>query len=117
MHANEISGMLKALKPAIKSQRKARQILEKYWQSKIALVWTVDEVHRAANERDLALTAIDARQILQRFFTSHNKQYGLQWSDLIELILDSGLEKNMTRREINAFVNRDVVTVEKVKSP
>jgi len=116
MHVNEINGMLRALKPAIKSRRKARHTLQKYWRNRIAIIWTVDDVYRAANERSLALSQQQAIAILQRFFASHNKQYGLQWSDLIDLILNSGLGRKMTRTELSRFINHDLVVVAKLNA-
>ena len=48
--------MVKKLKPTLKSPTRAKQILEKFWSDKMALVWDVQDVHTAANEREVALT-------------------------------------------------------------
>lgn len=44
--------------------RVAAWALEKYWSDKIALVWTMNDIHKAANERGLALTKQEAKALL-----------------------------------------------------
>jgi hypothetical protein len=56
MHEQIIAAMVRALKPALKSTKRAEQILEEFWTGKMALVWDTGDVHAAANEREVALT-------------------------------------------------------------
>ena len=59
MHHYIIEAMVKALKPTLKNPEQAKQILERFWSDKMALVWDVQDVHTAANEREVALTNRD----------------------------------------------------------
>ena len=56
MHDYIIEAMVEALKPTLKNPAKAKQILDRFWSDKMALVWDVQDVHTAANEREVALT-------------------------------------------------------------
>ena len=56
MQQLHIDEMVRRLKPVLKDETKAKAILNRYWRSRIALVWSVEDVHRAANERVVALT-------------------------------------------------------------
>ncbi|MEI7733200.1 MAG: hypothetical protein WCO56_26755 [Verrucomicrobiota bacterium] len=103
--------LLKALAPVIKNQSKAKHLLEKYWQDKIALVWTTQQVHRAANEIETVLTEAEAIEILQDLYQHHNPQYGLRWSDLTDYIKDSDLGRTLTKAELNRFVYHDQITI------
>jgi len=58
-----IKAMVKALKPALKDPNRAEQIMERFWRNKMALVWNVEDVHTAANERKAALTNDDAIKV------------------------------------------------------
>lgn len=104
---NEVdrTDLLKALRPAVKSLRKAEKILEKYWQDRKAIVWSIEHVHRAANERERVLTNGEARDLLNEFVRHHNPQYGVKWQDLLELIDNSIAGKKMTKKELTGFVN------------
>ena len=113
MKPEEISGMLKALKPALRSQSKAEQILKKYWRDQVAIVWTIEQVHRAANERERVLTDAEARELLHEFIRHHNPQYGIKWWDLLEVIDQSVLGRSMTKKELKTFVDDDELTVDR----
>ena len=60
MHDYIIQAMVEELKPALKNPERAKHILEKFWSDKMALVWDVQDVHTAANERDVAFTNREA---------------------------------------------------------
>jgi hypothetical protein len=62
---DEIVGMLKALRSVLKDKHKAEQILRRYWRNKIQIIWTVEDVHRAANECEVALSNSEAIEVLQ----------------------------------------------------
>jgi len=111
MHLEHIQAMLQALKPVLKDRGRAEQILKHYWQDKIALVWTTEDVHHAANEREVALTEKEARALLQDLHEHHNPQYGLHWKDVMERIRDEVLGRAMTKREVNRFVHKDHLTI------
>jgi hypothetical protein len=55
-----ISRMVTALKPALKSTERAHTILETFWQDKIAIIWTIEHVYRAANELGVAVNRTEA---------------------------------------------------------
>ena len=89
MSFNLIEELLLQLKPAIKSQRQVRPLLEQFWSDKIALLWTSEHVHRAANEQKTVLTEAQARKILHDLHAHYDRQYGLAWENLAEKIQDS----------------------------
>ena len=107
-----ITALLQQLRPALKSVAKAEQLLTDYWADKIALLWSTKDVHRAANESKTVLTEQQARTILHNLHQQHNPQYGLRWSDLIEAIQQSGLGRDIRKKELHRFIHRDVLAVE-----
>jgi hypothetical protein len=75
----------------------------------MALVWEIQDIHRAANERKRVLTDTEAAQILQILHQQHNKQLGIRWSDLwdhFDLCLPG---RRMTKAELNRFVAKDII--------
>ena len=112
MPLNLIDELLQQLKPAIKSQRQVKPLLEQFWSDKIALLWTSDHVHRAANEQKTVLTEAQARMILHALHARYDRQYGLKWEDVAEKIKDSGLGRDIRKRELERFINEDVVVVD-----
>lgn len=113
MNPEEVTALLKALKPALSSQSKAEQILKKYWRDKQAILWTIEQVHRAANERERVLTDAQARVLLHEFIRHHNPQYGIKWWDLLKVIDQAVLGRSMTKKELKAFVDADELTVDR----
>ena len=111
MHPDEINGMPEALALVVKDPNKARRILERYWRDQVALVWTAKQVHRAAYEVNTVLTLKEARVLLRDLHQHYNPQYGIQWSDVRELIQDSGLGRDITRKELLAFIHHDVIAI------
>jgi hypothetical protein len=108
-----IDEMLTALRPVLKSRTGAKKILERYWRNKIAIVWDGEDVHRAANERELALTEKEAREILAALYQSHNAQFGIKWEDIYDLIEEKCVGRKLTKPELKRFVERDIITVQK----
>ena len=104
--------MVKALKPVLKDKARAERILSRFWQDKMALVWDTKDVHRAANENEVVLTETEARELLHDLHQHHNQQYGLQWKDVTERIKDDVLGRAMTKREVNRFVQKDILTIQ-----
>jgi hypothetical protein len=112
MHNHHIEDMVRRLGPVLTDKAKANKILTRYWGDKIALVWQVEDVHRAANEKEVALTNDEAIQILQTLLQQHNAQLGLKWEDLTAHIEENGLGRNLTKREIHKFVHKDKLTIQ-----
>jgi len=112
MHPHTIEEMLDALRSVLKDRARARRRLEKLWSNQVAIVWNVADVHRAANERALALTDTEARQVLRYLFEHHNAQYGLKWQDLTERIEDRVLGRKLTKHELHRFVHKDIITIQ-----
>src|SRR5512137_1492592 len=111
MHHFIIQSMLQSLKPVLKDKASAERILEKFWQDKMALVWDTEDIHRAANEIEVALTEAEARELLHDLHEHHNPQYGLQWKDVTDRIREDVLGRAMTKREVNRFVKKDILTI------
>ncbi len=113
MDTKIIKEMARKLRPVLKDRRKAERLLERYWADKIAIVWTVHDVYRAANERGLALTKTEALNVLHAHSHSHNKQYGLKWADITSYIEEHVMGRPLTKKEINQFIKQDIITVQK----
>lgn len=113
MHDNIIEATVKALRSVLKDPVKAKQLMEQFWADKMALVWDVQDVHTAANEREVALTDKQARDILQDLFYHHNKQLGLQWSDVTSHIEENVMGRKLTRAELKRFVEKNILTIDR----
>ena len=113
MDEHHLDDMVRRLKPVLKDQAKSKVILKRYWRTRMALVWMMEDVHRAANEREVALTNSEAIDVLQTLLNQHNAQYGIKWEDLTTHIEDNGLGRKLTKAEIKRFVERDIITVQK----
>ena len=106
MHEHHIENMVRKLKPS--DPIKTEAILKRYWSDKMALVWDVDDVFQAANERAVAVTKREAIEILQTLLNQHNAQDGICWSDLTTHIEDQVLGRKLTKREIKQFVDTNI---------
>jgi hypothetical protein len=111
MHDHHIEDMVRRLGPVLNDKAKALKILRRYWMKRMALVWEVEDVHRAANELELALTDKEAISVLETLHHQHNAQYGIKWEDLTTHIQDNVLGRKMTKREVNQFVKKDILTI------
>ena len=111
-HKLLINQQLQQLAPALKSQRKARQLLEEYWSDKMALLWTTQQVHRAANEKETVLTESEALTLLQSLSQSYDSQDGLCWKNLTDAIQDSGYGRDITKAELNRFIHQALIAVQ-----
>jgi hypothetical protein len=103
------------LRPGLKKKARAKKILERYWRNKIAIVWESEQVHRAANERGLALTDLEAGEVLKHLLDNHNPQSGVKWQDIYDLIEQKCLGRKLKKSELTHFINQDVVTVNSVR--
>ena len=106
MHDYIIETMVRTLKPALKSPTRAKHILDQFWSDKMALVWDVQDVHTAANEREVALTKQEAIKVLQELHHYHNKQCGIKWEDLTSYIEENCLGRKLTKVELKQFVEK-----------
>ena len=113
MHEHHIDDMVQRLRPVLKDPSKAKVILKRYWRTRMALVWMTEDVHRAANEREVALTNGEAMDVLQMLLNQHNAQYGIKWEDLTTHIEHNVMGRKLTKAEIKRFVERDILTVQK----
>ncbi len=99
------------LLPVLKSCKKARHILEQFWSDKMAIIWDTEDVHRAANESEVALTHQEAGTVLHTLHEQHNAQYGLKWQDFTDHIQENGLGRKLTKTELKNFINKDKLTI------
>jgi len=113
MHPQIIKEMLRVLSPVLKDQVKAKKKLERYWSDRMAIIWTTEQVHRAANECEVALTEQQARLTLDKMFDRHDPQYGLKWEDITNHIQDRVLGRKLTKRELHRFIHKDIITIQK----
>lgn len=108
-----IKAMVQAFKPVLKDRARAEKLLDRFWQDKIALVWDTEDVHTAANERELALTNEEAIQVLHELHRCHNKQYGLRWEDVTAYIENHALGRKLTKAEVKRFVEKNALTIQR----
>src|SRR4051794_29114297 len=113
MHQHTTYQMLDVLKPVLKNQNTAKNLLETYWSDKICIIWTKEQVYRAANERGLALTKEEAIQVLQHLQFNYTPQYGIRWSDITDFIEKHVMGRKLTRRELHRFIHKDIITLQK----
>ena len=112
-----IKDMITVLKPVLKNRKKARNLLERFWSDKIAIIWDSEDIHRAANERELALTEAEARSILRELHQFHNHQTGIQWRDVVEIIKDHVVGRPLNKRELDRFVHKNIITIARPRTP
>jgi hypothetical protein len=108
-----IKAMILALKPTLKNPKRADEILDRYWRDKIAIVWSLRDVHTAANEREVALTNQEAIKVLREIHHEHNKQYGLKWEDVTDYIEEYTLGRKLTKAELKRFVEKNLLTIDR----
>jgi hypothetical protein len=113
MHDHFIDDMVRKLTPVLKNPDRAKTILKRYWRTKMALVWNVEDVHKAANERKRVLTQREAVQILQTLHQQHNPQLGIRWEDLWAHLDLYEPGRKMSRTELSRFVAKDIIAVQK----
>ncbi len=112
MDTRYIHGMLLALRSQLRDPEMAGQILQHYWRDRVAFVWTVDQVHLAANERGLAVTPAEARRILDQFHKETNQFTPLNWFTLLDLIDEfSQIGRKLTKAELHRFSQTNLIVV------
>jgi hypothetical protein len=113
MHHHHIEEMVRRLSPLLKDKAKAQQFLTRYWRSRMALVWITRDIHRAANEMEVALTEKEAMEVLSTLHRQHNPQLGLRWEDLKAHIEAHVLGRKLTKREVKEFVTKDRLIIQR----
>ena len=68
-------------------QKQVELVLQKYWEDKVAVVWTSVDVHAAQDDFDedtetSSLSEEQAESILQRAFDKHDASEGITWESL-----------------------------------
>ena len=116
MHTHHLKEMVRVLRPSLKDHVKARNILERYWRDRKAIVWEIEDVHRAANERALVLTNTEARQILQKLmddYSRYDSRKGIHWLRLLEILDESCIGRKITRQEMKHFLENDHIAIQR----
>jgi hypothetical protein len=113
MRDDNTEELMRKLKSALKNNPGAVNILKRYWQDKIAIIWKTEDVHRAANECEVALTEREAMTVLETLHLQHNPQLGLRWEDLTAHIKENVLGRKLNKREVHKFVHRDKLTIQR----
>ena len=112
--SNDITeDLMRRLKAALKDNPRAINILKRYLSDKVLIVWKTEDVHRAANEMEVALTEKEAMQVLETLHRQHNPQLGLRWEDLTGHIEAYVLGRKLTKREVSEFVKHDKLTIQR----
>jgi hypothetical protein len=102
-----------AIVRVVKGRRKAESIIKRYFSDKIIIVWKTEDVHRAANELEVALTEKEAMSVLETLHQQHNAQYGLKWEDITTHITEKVLGRKLNKREVRQFVHHDRLTIQR----
>ena len=68
-------------------QKQVELVLQKYWEDKVAVVWTTDDVHSVQDDFDedtetSSLSEEQAESILQKAFDKHDASEGITWESL-----------------------------------
>ena len=113
MNTNLTEELMQKLKSALKNNPRAVNILKRYMQDKVAIIWRTADVHRAANELEVALTEKEAMTVLETLHRQHNLQLGLRWEDLTGHIEAYVLGRKLTKREVSQFVKHDQLTIQR----
>jgi hypothetical protein len=107
MYSHQIKEMVKALREAgiVQGTRvvdtAAEEVLTKYWQDKIALTWTADDVIERAGSMDVSLTEDEANDILGRAFHRYDCSIGITWDTFDYYIDEIASEKKEDEDEEN----------------
>ena len=68
-------------------QKQVELVLQKYWEDKVAVVWTSVDVHAVQDDFDednetSSLRNEQAQSVLQRAFDKHDANEGITWESL-----------------------------------
>lgn len=95
---------------------KADEALKGYWEDKIAIIWTRDDIISYAEQYDITLDDEAADEVLDDLFHNHDCNYGITWDTIGPRVDDDRLkEESLVRRtsfeELPTIMN-DLTTTE-----
>lgn len=79
-----------------------------------ALAQEIGQIHaRSRQTYGAPRIAREAIRVLQGLHRNHNKQYGLRWEDVTAYIYNHALGRKLTKAEINRFVQKNILTIQR----
>ena len=95
MHTYMLEEMADALSNELGIQSsEALTVLSRYWEDKIAPVWSVDNVYDCAHRAEKPITRDLAIEVLERVFDKHDAEYGISWITLDVTLEEYSLDFN-----------------------
>ena len=95
MHTHMLEEIADAISTELHIQSSdALAVLSHYWEDKIALVWSVEEVYKCAYRSERPITRELAIEVLERAFDKHDAKYGISWITLDVTLEDYSLDFN-----------------------
>lgn len=89
MYEHHIQNMASSLVEAglATDQKQVELVLSRYWEDKVAVVWTNDDVHSVQNDFDemeqtSSLSEEQAISVLQKALDKHDANEGITWESL-----------------------------------
>jgi hypothetical protein len=65
---------------------KALKIFERYWEDKIAIIWSAEDVIAEAKQNGKRCSKEKAQEILQSLYDDHDCNYGITWQTIDEYL-------------------------------
>jgi hypothetical protein len=99
MYSHTIKDMVAMVKEAgvlkdnVSGSETIMRLFEDYWEDKIALVWTVDDVLDCADRIGIDITESHAKEVLDIVLHRHDANYGVSWDTFSEYIEDFGTRR------------------------
>jgi hypothetical protein len=92
-----------------KSDKAVKELQDKYWHNKIAIVWDVEDVIEHAKNTNVTLTEDEALKILKDAEHNHDCSYGITWDTfqyyIDEIVHDDVLKvKNAKEEELPLLI-------------
>lgn len=89
MYEHHIQNMASSLVEAglATDQKQVELVLSRYWEDKVAVVWTNDDVHSIQDDfdEDIFLSSLSEEQaqtVLQKALDNHDTDVGITWKSL-----------------------------------
>lgn len=82
-----VDGLVKAGVVAEADTEKAKAVFDEYWEDKIALTWTTEDVIELAKHHGIIVTEEQARYVLMTTFRRHDATIGVNW-DVLDFHID-----------------------------
>lgn len=100
MYSHHISDMVKAIGKAHTSVilspsdlKKVKKAIEEYWDDKIAISWSIEDVISRAEEYEVDLTKEQARELLEQLLDNHDACIGINW-DVMDFYIEEFKREN-----------------------